>query len=49
MASSPQQPLNGQGCKQSLGINLKTFRLELDLEPGTLVVFAVEGQKWQRN
>ena len=52
MAPSFQQPLNGQGCKESQGINSKTrarFRLELDLKPGTLVVFVVEGQRWQRN
>ena len=50
MAFNPQEPLKSQGVqKDSLGINLKTFRSELDLELGTSVVFVVERQKWQRN
>ena len=31
----------GRECEESLGINLKTFQLELYLKPGTLVVFVV--------
>ena len=39
----------GRGCKKSLGMNLKTrkrliIRLELDLEPGTSIIFVVEGE-----
>ena len=53
MVPSPQQPLNKQQGKESMGINSKTrkrliIRMELDLKPETSVVFVVDGQRWQR-
>ena len=47
--SSPQM---GRACKENVVINSKTrkrLRLKLDLEPGILVVFVVEQQRWLKN